>query len=195
MPKRTFLDLAKEKREEILDRALDVLLEHPQDISTVDLIHAMEMPTGTFYRYFDDKDDLIMAVLLNAKIALDSSHSFVQRPLNAEVIDDRAEKQNRLFLSMSDDVLQKYYFGENKNHLIDPYRNELKRLNYAGLLREDVDIDMIAYMYATTLFNFEMYCREFGYGDDPDLKWKMKKYFYYSFFKYGIMKTDENCDE
>lgn len=194
MPKKIFLGLAPEKQQEILDRALDVFLEHSQDIATVELIHAMGMPTGTFYRYFKDKEDLMTAVLVNDQITFDAKHSFIEEPLDEEV-SDHIRKRNRLFQSMSDEVMQKYYFGENKERLMDQYRHELKRLKYAGLLREDVDIDLVAHMYATSLFNFEIYCRERGYGDDLELKWEMKKYFYYSFFKYGIMKAKETCDE
>jgi AcrR family transcriptional regulator len=194
MPKKTFSGLVPQKQEEILDRALDVFLEHSGEISTVELIQALDMPTGTFYRYFEDKEDLMTAVLVNDKLSFDTKVSFVQEPSDV-AINEHIRKRNRLFHSMTDEVLRKYYFGENKDRLLVHYRRELKRLKYAGLLREDVDIDLVAYMYATSLFNFEMYCREFDYGDDLAFKWKMKKYFYYSFFKFGIMKTEENCDE
>ena len=68
-------------------------------------------------------------------------------------------------------------------------RDRLK-LKYEGALREDIDPDLIAYMYATTMYNLQLYFCEMGLNklEDVELCAKMVKTFYHSFFRHGIIK-------
>jgi len=193
MPKTTFTRLARAKQLEILEKAQDVLLENSYDIPIAQLLKGMDMPIGTFYRYFENKEDLFLYMLsaLREEVPVEEGDNVVLSPRYDDAWQTKfslqQQRRNQLFHMAPPEVLHKYIFGENRDRLMNRYRQQLGRLKYEGQLREDVDTELLAYMYATTLFNFEMYCREYGLTEDTTLMWQIKKYFYFSFFKYGIL--------
>lgn len=64
MPKNTFFNLPKEKRERIIKTAIEEFAQAPyQDISINHLIKCLDIPTGSFYQYFEDKKDLYFHIL------------------------------------------------------------------------------------------------------------------------------------
>lgn len=64
MPKSKFWNLSEEKRTRMLDAALEEFAKGPyQDISINRIIQAMEISTGSFYLYFEDKKDLYFHLL------------------------------------------------------------------------------------------------------------------------------------
>ena len=64
MPKNTFFNLPKEKRERIIKTAIEEFAQAPyQDISINHLIKCLGIPTGSFYQYFEDKKDLYFHIL------------------------------------------------------------------------------------------------------------------------------------
>lgn len=59
MPKKTFYNLPEEKRKKILDAACSEFLRVPyEEVSINQIIKIAQIPRGSFYQYFDDKDDL-----------------------------------------------------------------------------------------------------------------------------------------
>lgn len=196
MPKSTFFNLPESRQQELLEKAERVFLESSYDIPITELIKALGVPTGSFYRYFADKDDLFLHMFYTLSDGTPRRDDLVHNPRHGGGVDlltERRRKRNKLMRSAPPDVLRKFFFGKNKERVRESYRKELQRLKYNGELRPDVDLELIAYMYATTLFNFEMYCREEGLAGDEELIWKMKQYFYYSFFKYGIFEQSDEA--
>ncbi|MDR2908325.1 MAG: TetR/AcrR family transcriptional regulator [Oscillospiraceae bacterium] len=64
MPKATFFNLTEEKRGRILNTALDEFAEHGyQDSSVSRIVARAEIAKGSFYQYFNDKDDLFIFVI------------------------------------------------------------------------------------------------------------------------------------
>lgn len=64
MPKKTFFNLPESKRNSIIEAAMDEFAKAPyQDISINRLIKRMEIPTGSFYQYFEDKKDLYFYII------------------------------------------------------------------------------------------------------------------------------------
>ena len=64
MPKKTFFNLSESKRNSIIEAAMDEFAKAPyQDISINRLIKCMEIPTGSFYQYFEDKKDLYFYII------------------------------------------------------------------------------------------------------------------------------------
>ena len=56
MPKQTFFNLPEEKRNHIIEVSIDEFAKAPyQNISINHLIKSMNIPTGSFYQYFEDK--------------------------------------------------------------------------------------------------------------------------------------------
>ena len=64
MPKQTFFNLPEEKRNHIIEVSIDEFEKAPyQNISINHLIKSMNIPTGSFYQYFEDKKDLYFYIL------------------------------------------------------------------------------------------------------------------------------------
>ena len=64
MPKQTFFNLPDEKRERILDMAIDEFAENDyQNVSISRLVDRAGIAKGSFYQYFEDKEDLYAYLL------------------------------------------------------------------------------------------------------------------------------------
>lgn len=66
MPKNTFFRLDEARREEISNKAMQLFVDHLyEDISMKMVLDSLSMHPGTFYRYFEDKDDLYCHLIRN----------------------------------------------------------------------------------------------------------------------------------
>ena len=64
MPNKAFQNLEENKRKKLLLAALEEFSKYPYDqISINRIIQSIDMPRGSFYLYFNDKEDLYL--LLN----------------------------------------------------------------------------------------------------------------------------------
>ena len=68
MPKSTFFRIAEEKRNRIVKAAQVEFLEHPyNEVSINQIIKNAQIPRGSFYQYFNDKEDLFLHVIQENK--------------------------------------------------------------------------------------------------------------------------------
>ena len=64
MPTSTFYHLPEAKRKKLTDAIRQELLRVPyEEISINQIIQKAEIPRGSFYQYFSDKDDMIRMIL------------------------------------------------------------------------------------------------------------------------------------
>lgn len=64
MPSNTFMNLAPEKQEKLLTAAVCEFTEHPYNEASINrIIRAAHIPRGSFYMYFQDKEDLFRYLL------------------------------------------------------------------------------------------------------------------------------------
>lgn len=64
MPKQTFYNLPEEKRERLIDAAIDEFTIHSlREASITNIIKQAEIPRGSFYQYFEDLDDLFFYLI------------------------------------------------------------------------------------------------------------------------------------
>jgi len=64
MPKQTFLNLPKEKRDNIIHAAVDEFAEYGlENASTNRIVENSSISKGSFYQYFEDKQDVFMYLL------------------------------------------------------------------------------------------------------------------------------------
>jgi len=64
MPKQTFFNLSAEKREHIMDIAIRTFAEDGyQEASITSIVSRAGIAKGSFYQYFEDKDDLYLHIL------------------------------------------------------------------------------------------------------------------------------------
>ena len=198
MPKKTFKWLPEERQKELLERAGDCIMNMDYDkIRVEELTKAMEIPVGSFYRYFEDRDDVTAAFFVYAEKAYaeEPKLSAVFEPQEPDdVLLSAIEPLQRAFDQMSNGVYERVFLEENFDRIFQMYKQFLTELKYEGKLRSDVDAELIAFMYATNLYNLQLYFKKFGI-EDMKLRWRIKKYFYYTFFKYGIMGETPQKEE
>ena len=73
MPKKTFHNLPAEKKKKITDAACREFLRVPyEDVSINQIIKNAEIPRGSFYQYFADKDDLFDYIVNTYKEKINS---------------------------------------------------------------------------------------------------------------------------
>lgn len=203
MPKKTFLNLSDDKKKRIKETAIDIFIKYKyKDINIRLIAKEVGISIGSFYQYFEDKDDLYLYLLVETeKKILEAEKSKYGTILSdesyipiEEVLTEREIKFNYTWYDVPIDVMRKFYFG--------PYANELNKLafedflNYRnqGKLKDNLDIDFIYFIYITTMFNIQIYFRENKITDINE-KLRIKKSFYGTILLNGILNSSEVASE
>lgn len=203
VPKPAFYRLPEEKQKNLLNIATKLYIERPYEEVTARLLcKCMEINPATFYRYFESKEGLLfhLVEMIHSKslayhmeelerLGVDENSYFPA--FSQEKPDYLTEQEEQFMLACNrfpQEVVHDIMFHlANSNQTY--YREILKREQAAGKLREDVDIDLIAYMYATTGYNLMVYCTERGLDQEAYVNRKI--YFYYDFFYHGILTPEQ----
>ncbi|WKL05241.1 TetR/AcrR family transcriptional regulator [Paenibacillus amylolyticus] len=173
-----------------------------EDITMKMLLDSLSMHPGTFYRYFEDKDDLYCQLIRNVtqKRAAyfsnsneDSLYSYfltglfgnvngmVTEPLNELEI-----KLTKTFSYIPEDILLKVYVNVLKGESFPMIKDILRRMRVDGYLRPDVDDDLISFMFESMQLNLILFFREFDIKDSK-LQHKISKYFA-EFMGHGLLE-------
>jgi len=151
MPKDLFFTLSKEKQSKIINAAIDEFSKEVyQEASINQIVKKGEISRGSFYQYFDDKDDLYFYILENIiKVAVSSitihkiettqvSILSANRALFIFNLNLLADKQyedlfRNLFLSMNQHLQQKF------KKITDKWKEILLNTTYdkEGILEEE----------------------------------------------------------
>jgi AcrR family transcriptional regulator len=203
MPKNTFFRLDEARREEISNSAMHLFVDnHYEDITMKMVLDSLSMHPGTFYRYFEDKDDLYCLLIRNVtqKRAAyfnnsneDSLFRFFLTGLFGNVNGIVTEPLNELeiklietFLYIPENVLLKVYLNVLKGESFPLIKDILRRMRVDGYLRPDIDDDLISFMFESMQFNLVMFFREFDIKDSK-LQYKISKYFA-DFMGHGLIE-------
>ncbi|WP_217563012.1 TetR/AcrR family transcriptional regulator [Paenibacillus sp. GbtcB18] len=203
MPKNSFFRLDEARREEISNSAMHLFVDNLyEDITMKMVLDCLSMHPGTFYRYFEDKDDLYCLLIRNVtqKRAAyfnnsneDSLFQFfltglfgnvngiVTEPLNELEI-----KLTKTFLYIPENILLKVYLNVLKGESSPLIKGILRRMRVDGYLRPDIDDDLISFMFESMQFNLVMFFREFDIKDST-LQHKISKYFA-DFMGHGLLE-------
>ena len=203
MPKSTFFRLDEARREEISNSAMQLFVDNLyEDISMKMVLDSLSMHPGTFYRYFEDKDDLYCLLISNVtqKRAayfnnsnedsllrffltglFDNVDGIVTEPLNELEI-----KLTKTFLYIPENILLKVYLNVLKGESFPLIKDILRRMRVDGYLRPDIDDDLISFMFESMQFNLVMFFREFDIKDSK-LQHKISKYFA-DFMSHGLLE-------
>ncbi|WP_145325523.1 TetR/AcrR family transcriptional regulator [Paenibacillus xylanexedens] len=203
MPKNTFFRLDEARREQISNSAMHLFVDNLyEDITMKMVLDSLSMHPGTFYRYFEDKDDLYCLLIRNVtqKRAAyfnnsneDSLFQFfltglfgnvngmVTEPLNELEI-----KLTKTLLYIPENILLKVYLNVLKGESSPLIKDILRRMRVDGYLRPDIDDDLISFMFESMQFNLIMFFREFDIKDSK-LQHKISKYFT-DFMGHGLVE-------
>ena len=186
-PKAAFFRLSPDRQEALLSIIMQTYLDYSYENVTVRLLcEKMGINLATFYRYFESRDEMLLYIIdrLNRRqpYLVDGFPEF-----NAGHPDYYNDLEFAFILREADfplSVLHDMLFTLNER-MQDQYRQILTNEKARGHLRADIDIDLIAYMYATSGYNLLRYCREHNLNQQEYVKRKV--YLFYSFFYYGIL--------
>ena len=103
MPSDTFLNLPKEKQNKILDSAILEFSHNDYEVVSINkIIYNANIPRGSFYMYFKDKEDLYTYILNSYRKRLD------------DLVFSLLEEENGDFLLISEKIYDKIiFFCEN----------------------------------------------------------------------------------
>ncbi|KWX87859.1 TetR family transcriptional regulator [Paenibacillus riograndensis] len=203
MPKNTFFRLDEAMREEISISAMHLFVDNLyEDITMKMVLDSLSMHPGTFYRYFEDKDDLYCVLIRNVtqKRAAyfnnsneDPLYQFFLTGLFGNVNGIVTEPLNELeikltetFLYIPENILLKIYLNVLKGESFPLIKDILRRMRVDGYLRPDIDDDLISFMFESMQFNLVMFFREFDIKDTK-LQHKISKYFA-DFMGHGLLE-------
>lgn len=209
MPKSTFFRLDEARREEISNSAMHLFVDHLyEDITMKMVLDSLSMHPGTFYRYFEDKDDLYCLLIRNVtqKRAayfnnsnedsllqffltglFGSVNGIVTEPLNELEI-----KLTETLLYIPENILLKIYLNVLKGESFPLIKDILRRMRVDGYLRPDIDDDLISFMFESMQFNLVMFFREFDIKDSK-LQHKISKYFA-DFMSHGLLEDHKYAE-
>lgn len=163
MPKTTFLNLDKEKKDRVINSALAFFSEKPyEQVMISDIIKKAKIPRGSFYQYFEDKEDLYLYLLnliqetklefLGPTLQNIANLSFLQltrklfeegvkfalaRPIHVKILD--------LLLKNKNEIYQKV-LAESMQMAETIYANLIDQDKEKGLIRKDIDTHIFARM-------------------------------------------------
>ncbi len=188
MEKAAFLRLSEKKRNMILEKGKDVYIRYDYDEITIRfLTEKIGMDMATFYRYFENKDDL----LIYAYRDLISRTRYVECPPVCRFINEYEDETDQRFMDacrrMTGKVIRDRLMDAERDVVYPIIRQQLRAERYKGTIRDDVDVDLIAYLYSSIgppLFDFF----EKHQITDRQLQDKMKEYVFYTFFPHGIAR-------
>lgn len=190
MPKKTFLNLSKKKREKIINAAYDIFISNEyEDITIRDMASAMDIAIGSFYQYFEDKDDLYIYLISNIEKRVyekefKNKHSFFMNtdviPLE-EICNQKEFDFNRTWYRAPVEVMMKFYFGKHSKEINSHVFDELVDLKESNQLKDDINIDFVFHMVSTSMFNIQMYFKDNNITDE-NLRIKIKREFYTRWF-------------
>ncbi len=170
MPKKTFFNLPPDKKQRIIDAAYDIFIEEEYEkVSIRAITKKAGISLGSFYKYFDDKDELYLYLLTSiGKKIYDKEKEyegiFLLRkgyiPLE-KICSEKEIEFDKTWYKAPVEVMRKFYFGEYSKELNSIFRDELLELKNSGKLKDSVDVDFVFYLFVTSMFNILMYFREY----------------------------------
>lgn len=80
MPTNTFINLDKDKKDKIIEAALNQFSEKQyEQVNISDIIKTAKIPRGSFYQYFNDKEDLYLHLISGIR---DKKMQFLEEDIN-----------------------------------------------------------------------------------------------------------------
>ena len=184
MPRQTFFNLPEEKRKAILETAIDEFSKYDyQSTSISRMVARLGIAKGSFYQYFEDKQDLYFYVLEQAmreRLAFAAQYSLTKgRSGFFENVRDLLESGLRYDLShpRNGKIIYRAMFGKGpfreksldylRAPLLEYQRQVLRNGMKAGAIAPDIDLDLAAHILNAVMADFGSYIVN-NLGLDPE---------------------------
>lgn len=198
MPKSTFFNLSEEKRQRIINATIDEFIENSyENVLISNIAKRSNIPVGSFYQYFYDKDDLYLYLffeidlkILEMCYAENINYIHLKDNVNIDISKYISEREFAFYDTwyyVPYDVMRKFYFGEYDNRLFDICRRNMEKFLEEGKLIDNVDFEYLLYIYVTSTFNIYMYCKK-NKIEDEKKRIELKNTFFDTILAYGIFK-------
>jgi Transcriptional regulator len=148
MPSMTFLNLKEEKRQRIIDAAINEFANELYVNASINrIIKACEVPRGSFYMYFNDKEDLYFYLLENYNREYINKFTELIKENHGDVL----IAFQKLFIYTTDEVLVNDN-GFFKNFLLN--MNYLMENKITCIDKKDMRVEALKYINSE-LFNIK----------------------------------------
>lgn len=175
MPKDTFYNLPEEKQRRILEAAKKAFSEKHYKAVTIDSIVALaNIPKGSFYQYFDNKDDLFKYMFSDLGVdkkkelfdELEQSKHLKFSELILRMIEraSRFETKDASMLGLKERFLNETSQDVKNEILSDMVPDTIELFKKIIMIyvqkndfRNDVDVDIAAFILASVTMNINQY--------------------------------------
>lgn len=194
MEKDAFVRLLDAKRQALVHRGKEIYIQYPFEKITIRFLTGeLGIDLTTFYRYFENKDDLLIFAYQDLiRRTRYEDYALIYRFVN--VYDDPLD--NEFFaacmrIGEENQEIRGRLLKVEQDILYPLISRKLRAEKYAGRVRREVDEDLAAYLFASISFNLFNYFDQCGITD-PKLQAGMKEYVYFHFFQNGISLPEKN---
>lgn len=180
MPKKTFFNLPSHKKERILQGAKEVFAGKHYSRVTIDaIVESADIPKGSFYQYFHDKDDLFKHIFsdlgtekgnLLLGVANKSSESFSGLILNMISESSKFENRDQNMVALKDRFLKECPQSVKEEILaglmpatMELYETIIQSFIHKGSFRADLDVKSAAFILTCATMNIEYYSDKEGF--------------------------------
>lgn len=183
MPKETFYNLPQDKRQRIINAAIDEFSkEHYSNVTINAIVKAAGIPKGSFYQYFENKDDLYIHLFtgmgdekidlfqrLKTQIAAisfkDYMMSYIAELKKLEASNEQIARLKREFLNECPQEIKKQILKVEMPKSIEAFRDVIQLYVDKGEFRRDLDAKVAAYITVMGISNLENY----DYSESEDV--------------------------
>jgi AcrR family transcriptional regulator len=205
LPTKTFLNLTNDKKEKILDAAINEFSRKQyEQVAISDIIRAAKIPRGSFYQYFVDKEDLYLHLIDVIKeqklkfLAEDlkniDGYNFID--LVKKLYDDGVKFAYKYpkyvkimdFLLKNKNEIYEKIIAENMIVAENLYADLIEKDKQKGLIREETDTRVFAKMVVQLTSNIVI--EELNLDDEEGSYKKMleRNSKVLDIIKFGVMK-------
>ena len=185
MPKETFFNLAADKRSKIVEIAIQEFADNPYDVASIsNIVREAEIAKGSFYQYFEDKQDLYRHLI---ELSIEERLQLINGMPAEDLSGDLFEYVRRLFQSaitfeLKQPGLARIAYRAFVEEVPFPKMAEeirrrgptqlFRQLLTQGIHRGEIspwaDVDLAAFLMETAFYQFGPYAVKRLNLDGPD---------------------------
>ncbi len=168
MPKSTFYNLKEEKKQRIFQAAVQEFASHKfSEASLNRIVKTAKIPWGSFYQYFDNKEDLYLYVIKELSKYkwdaleqagvdnIDGDFFNIIREKLIALIELRKQTPDYAHIALLQEMDDSDFIRKVRGDSTKRWKEIIERDKKSGLIKEEIDADvMIDMFYSFVLLNF-----------------------------------------